>query len=56
VEPGRATLLWLHPGEMAPESAFCGAPAPDPGLKHPFGRASPGTAGEAGAGALPKRS
>jgi hypothetical protein len=40
---------------MAPESAFRGAPAPEPGVKHAFGRAPSGAACEAGTGALPNR-
>jgi hypothetical protein len=54
-KPGGATLLWLRPSESAPESVFHGAPAPEPEVKHPFGRAPPGAARGAGAGALPKR-
>jgi hypothetical protein len=45
--------LWLRPGEMAPESAFRGAP--EPVLQRPFGRAPPGAAHGAGAGALLNR-
>jgi hypothetical protein len=52
-KPGGTTLLWLRPSEMASESAFRGAPAPEPVLFRPFGRAPPGAA--RGAGALPKR-
>jgi hypothetical protein len=54
-ESGGATHLWLRPDEMAPESAFRGAPAPEPVLKHSFGRAPPGAARGARAVALPKR-
>jgi hypothetical protein len=54
-EPGGASHLWLRPGEMAPESVFRRAPAPEPGVKHAFGRAPPGAARGAGAGALPNR-
>jgi hypothetical protein len=52
-EPGKATLLWLRSGEMAPESTFHGALEPEPGAKHLFGSAPLGAT--RGAGALPKR-
>jgi hypothetical protein len=54
-EPGGATLLWLRAAKRAPVSGIRGAPHLEPGPKQPFGRAPPGAARGAGAGALPNR-
>jgi hypothetical protein len=55
MKSGGATVFWLRQGQSAPLSGFFGASPPEPVSILPFGRASAGAGGGAGAEAPPKR-